>query len=136
MKNGRNLAIGLVVLCLSCSLEKQQQPTAMKVELDVFSGRPNPTWTLSEEESTELVALLKSLPIAEESSEEGGLGYRGFVLSNFKETEGLPSPIRVYRKTIRMQLDRPQSFQDIHGVERQLLQQASQRGYGAIVDSL
>gem|GEM_PF-1636748 len=136
MKISRNLAIGFVVLCLSCSLDTKQKPTGMKVELDAFSGRPNPTWILSSSESTELLILLRSLPKKDEPFEEGGLGYRGFVLSGFEETENLPSQIRVYRKTIRMQFDRPESFQDIHGVERRLLFQASQRGYGSIVDSL
>lgn len=134
MKIYKNLLIILVVLCLNCSSKEKQ--TAMTVELDVFSGRPNPTWTLSEKESTELLNLLKSLPAAKESNEEDGLGYRGFILSDFKVTEGLPATIRVYRKTINMQFDQPQSFQDIHGIEHKLLQQASLHGFGAIADSL
>lgn len=55
--------------------------TEVTVELDIFSGRPNPSWTLAPPERDRLlrelrlrtreVAAPRSLP---------GLGYRGFVL--------------------------------------------------------
>lgn len=49
------------------------------VELDIFSGRPNPRWLLDEEQSRGLVELLASLPPANPApATEPGLGYRGF----------------------------------------------------------
>ncbi|GAB4040581.1 hypothetical protein GCM10028809_65270 [Spirosoma gilvum] len=125
-------------MCVGCSPETatQSQPTSLTVELDAFSGRPNPTWTLSEAESTELVELLKSLPAIPDSAQTSRLGYRGFLVSNSKEATGLPSRMRVYRKVIRMESNPPQSYRDINGLEHRLIQQASQRGYGAVIDSL
>jgi hypothetical protein len=53
----------------------------MRVELDLFSGRPNPGWELTAEQSAELVERLKGLPAAKEGTIRDGLGYRGFVVT-------------------------------------------------------
>lgn len=54
------------------------------VELDVFSGRPNPRWTVDPAVGERLVLLLHSLTSGVERPTRGdvdlpGLGYRGFV---------------------------------------------------------
>jgi hypothetical protein len=47
------------------------------VTLDVYSGRPNPTWTLSGAVAAELLARLQGLEASEVSTPEfDGLGYR------------------------------------------------------------
>lgn len=53
------------------------------VELDAFSGRPNPRWALTEEQARGLLDLLLSLPAAAPpaSGSPAGLGYRGFRVS-------------------------------------------------------
>ena len=53
----------------------------MRAELDLFSGRPNPSWELTAEESAELVKRLKTLPEAKEGTVRNGLGYRGIVIT-------------------------------------------------------
>lgn len=51
----------------------------MVVELDVFSGRPNPRWELDDRASQELRLLQGRLTRARETPPEPpGLGYRGF----------------------------------------------------------
>lgn len=55
----------------------------MLVELDAFSGRPNPRWELDEQGSRELRLLEKRLtPVDGPAPEPPGLGYRGYVYSN------------------------------------------------------
>jgi hypothetical protein len=51
-----------------------------EIELDIFSGRPNPRWTLDAAEGKEFLTRLldRSVPMAPLSSREG-LGYRGFI---------------------------------------------------------
>lgn len=52
----------------------------MRIELDVFSGRPNPGWMLTEAEAAELEAMMASLPVAVAPPPPfDGLGYRGIV---------------------------------------------------------
>lgn len=64
----------------------------MLVELDVFSGRPNPRWELDEPSRQKLRHLQSRLRRAREAPPEvPGLGYRGFLY---------PSPhghVRAYR---------------------------------------
>ena len=58
----------------------QRDPEITEVTLDVFSGRPNPTWTLTAAQTGELRALLDALPDATCKSLALNLGYRGFVV--------------------------------------------------------
>jgi hypothetical protein len=52
----------------------------MLVELDIFSGRPNPRWKLDEMARRRLVELHHGLqPTVDQPPEPPGLGYRGFV---------------------------------------------------------
>jgi len=51
----------------------------MLIELDIFSGRPNPTWELNESDSQVLQRLHKGLSSGkQEPPSPPGLGYRGF----------------------------------------------------------
>jgi hypothetical protein len=108
----------------------------MIVEFDVFSGRPNPTWSLSEEQIIELQGALRDLPPADKPPGEFGLGYRGFLILNPDRAGGLATHIRIYDGIVTMVDDQVQSYQDVRGVERRLLVQASQYGYKTIVESI
>jgi hypothetical protein len=53
-----------------------------RVELDVFSGRPNPSWELDDLEAEQLHQLIESHPPTHLPLPEApGLGYRGFRVS-------------------------------------------------------
>lgn len=65
----------------------------MQVELDVFSGRPNPRWNLTYEEIDKFLNALKDLPSVRMTVDRAKwLGYRGMIVSG-KEIE-----IRSYNK--------------------------------------
>jgi hypothetical protein len=65
------------------------------VELDVFSGRPNPRWELDDRTSQELRQLQSRLTRARETAPEpSGLGYRGFLY-------GDADRVRAYRGYVR-----------------------------------
>src|SRR5436305_242562 len=51
----------------------------MRVELDVFSGRPNPVWQLDAHAAAALPALHDALPAGADWQEPPALGYRGFL---------------------------------------------------------
>jgi hypothetical protein len=55
----------------------------MLVELDVFSGRPNPRWELDKPSADVLRQLVSRLTVATDGPlEPPGLGYRGFILTD------------------------------------------------------
>jgi hypothetical protein len=75
------------------------------VELDIFSGNPNPVWTLTAQEEKEFVARVMSDPsLTLPPKSAGGLGYRGFTISasnearNTLEKSGLPSRFYIESK--------------------------------------
>src|SRR5260370_17994017 len=53
----------------------------MRVTLDVFSGRPNPSWTLTGNDLRQLVDRLAGREIPSPGVAVGGLGYRSFIVS-------------------------------------------------------
>ena len=55
----------------------------MLVELDIFSGRPNPTAVVSHDEAAAITALVSKLPIVQRPAPEPpALGYRGFAITD------------------------------------------------------
>jgi len=75
------------------------------VELDIFSGRPNPQWSLTPKEENELIARVMAEPSLTSPPESaGGLGYRGFTVSaeneakSILEKSGLPSMFYIESK--------------------------------------
>jgi len=56
----------------------------MQIQVDIFSGRPNPAWEATPQEAEDIEAVLASLPVAAGDvpppSEQ--LGFRGFWLSD------------------------------------------------------
>lgn len=74
-----------------------------EVELDIFSGRPNPRWTLDGREEAELIERMsdRTVSFVAPNDTDGYLGYRGFVLKATGNTaavlqsRGLPTEFRV-----------------------------------------
>jgi len=65
----------------------------LEVELDIFSGMPNPTWVLSKRQETTLYELLKAEPNQISPvmtlGMRLGLGYRGLIVRRIKTDEGV-----------------------------------------------
>jgi len=58
----------------------QQEQALITVEVDIFSGMPNPEWTLSEASATMLMAKLSGMPKTTVGPRSTNLGYRGLVV--------------------------------------------------------
>jgi len=109
----------------------------MRVELDVFSGRPNPGWQLSPAEVRDLKEKLAGLPRCDQPVSEPALGYRGFVLSSPQAAPGLPRLIRVHDGTVAIPAEGgSECYTDVNGVENWLLDLARARGHGSLLREL
>lgn len=96
----------------------------MLVELDVFSGRPNPRWELDEPSTKKLRHLHSRLTATRQTpAEPPGLGYRGFLYSDGKGV------VRAYRGYVRS--SRGVFADPSFGIERFLLDQLPQE-YAAL----
>lgn len=82
----------------------------MIVELDLFSGRPNPRWGLSPDQAEEFTRLLSHLP--EQASpvvDRGILGYRGLILY---EAEDAPRTVVGMGEVIQHTAGNPLVYRD------------------------
>lgn len=88
-----------------------------EVELDVFSGRPNPVWRLDAAAETRLNDLIAAAAPVASGRISDGLGYRGFVVRYPDRT------VRVQRGTIVIErgADRQYRADPDRAVERWLL---------------
>lgn len=109
----------------------------VSVVLDVFSGRPNPSWELDPSESGELLQQLSPLPETDKNKSvfNDGLGYRGFVISvtGADAATSLPATIRVYKGFVLMN---EKVFSDQHSVEKKLMEQGRNKGFAHIIESI
>lgn len=55
-------------------------PASCEVELDIFSGMPNPTWILTNAAADSFLKQLAALPLTSARELSGNLGYRGFIV--------------------------------------------------------
>ena len=87
---GRRMGIAARAVALAAILAPsgscQDRRVDVRVEADLFSGRPNPAWTLSSGEATELARRLEKVEArrgepAPVGAAGPGLGYRGLVVS-------------------------------------------------------
>jgi len=110
---------------------------ATTARLLIFSGRPDPQWSVGGGELSELLGLVKGVLGREESNRppQGGLGYRGFLVSQLPVDER-PTDIEVFRGVVTEKAGpRTRHWRDTGGIERWLLRQARSRGHGATLDS-
>jgi hypothetical protein len=70
------------------------------VELDIFSGMPNPSWTLSDAEATELFDRVGTLSPASARPLAGTLGYRGFIVQ--LTYRGEPAVLRIQNGLVQL----------------------------------
>ncbi|HET8844725.1 MAG TPA: hypothetical protein VFN35_24855 [Ktedonobacteraceae bacterium] len=101
------------------------------IELDVYSGRPNPNWIPTAPERTEIgqhfqnLTALPTLPAVPDN-----LGYRGFLIHYPDGT----IEVRVYHGTIFItRAGHTDAYQDSHALENWLKEQARVHGEGDIL---
>ncbi|MFQ6029929.1 MAG: hypothetical protein ACE5Q6_20845 [Dehalococcoidia bacterium] len=108
------------------------------IRLFIFSGRPDPEWTLGEQATQELQNRVEGTigGDATDAAPQGGLGYRGFLIQNREELAGLPTEFTVFRGVLsETRSGRVSNWRDNGGVESWLLAQAREQGHGEILDA-
>jgi hypothetical protein len=109
-------------------------PPMFYVELDVFSGRPNPRWPLTSEEAEELSARVSRLaPDGGAGKPSTALGYRAFIV--YRTVGERPQRwLRVGHGVVGIAGNyRIRHSGDTEGIEELLKRQAVARGYGALI---
>ncbi|RWU07415.1 hypothetical protein [Pedobacter chitinilyticus] len=96
---------------------------ATLITLDIFSGRPNPTWELSDEQAKILKEKLYSLrekSLLKSPSILYGLGYRGFIVSSVGDPD-LPQKMLVNANIVDFGWTRESYVDHQNDIEKWLL---------------
>ncbi len=83
LAGGLGLAVSIVVALLALTLAGCSGPTAqahVMVTLGIYSGRPDPSWDLTDAEVSLVIGAISALPVRVGEPPVGGLGYHGFTL--------------------------------------------------------
>ena len=100
------LGVALIVSQVACTADTSQTKTpaaTSHIELDIFSGRPNPAWDLSAADTATLTGMIGSLPPSSPVYLPTPLGYRGFLVS-VSEPELRPvATMRAYQGVVEYQ---------------------------------
>ena len=117
-----------VVFAIGCAGMGTEGGDPMEIELDAFSGRPNPKWVASPARAASISRGLSSLPDAPARPEPDHLGYRGFIVRQ----GGMHA--RVYGGHVIVSANgTTRTFIDTSGLEAQLTADARERGFGDII---
>jgi len=77
--------------------------TTSKIELDIFSGIPNPTWMLTFSEASDLTSRISRLDPTEETGQRPeNLGYRGFIVQTIAASSAAVQTIRAYHGIVEV----------------------------------
>src|SRR5216684_2250826 len=116
----------LIWVC--CAMIACNKGGRVEVELDAFSGLPNPKWELPPDKASALLSKIASLSEEITEAPAPGLGYRGFVLRSGERS------YRVYRGRVTMnEHGVSRTCRDTANIEAELATEARQRGYKAVV---
>jgi hypothetical protein len=98
----------LLICSLKMSAESAQTPNVLHVEVLIFSGRPNPVFTITDpSEIQEITALANGLPrhttaVAKSSEEQAVLGYRGIAIENLSTIAPELQSLVVNRSSVQL----------------------------------
>jgi hypothetical protein len=116
------------VCAIGCASPNTERADPMEIELDVFSGRPNPNWVASPDRAASVSRALSSLPAAPARPEPGHLGYRGFVIRQ-RELHA-----RVYDGHVTVTANGvTRTLVDSAGLAQQLIDDARERGFSEVI---
>ena len=100
-----------VFYLLACGHNYQQQSISVavtpnnvkkaRVTLQVYSGRENPSWNLTEKQISDLLALVGDLPKSEAFTLPDNLGYRGFQVELTENAAEKTQEIVAYKGRVR-----------------------------------
>lgn len=130
------ITISLVILLNTDSeaKDKMDKSKGLTVNILLFSGRPDPAYSL---EDKDVIELLKTLIAAAKVNEKfekttvipSILGYKGIIVDNPTQIPGLPAHFAVYKGNIEIKNERKRFLIDEGGdIENLLLKQAIEKG--------
>ena len=105
------------------------RPQTIEIILDIFSGRPNPSWVIDKRRMKPIMEKIQDLPPADKI-ERDILGYRGFVIMNHNNLERIPDKIVVYNHVVMITEEgKTNYYSDINDLERYLIKFAEEMGF-------
>jgi hypothetical protein len=87
------------------SAQPSTATTGLRVEVMVFSGRPNPVFTITDPaQIREILSLADTMPQSTDgrAAQKQGLGYRGIAVTNLSSDASKVETLKVYRSAVEI----------------------------------
>lgn len=123
-------ALLLMVAACSRGEDVRLEGSSVEVSIDVFSGRPNPTFDLGGSELALLEEKLRNLQPGNEQPTQPGLGYRGFLIPQSARVVQIGNGSIVEQANGRVRV-----YRDSHDAEAYLKAVAKTRGYEGLLSA-
>jgi len=132
------LLTGLFFCLLSCGNNNQTHTGTMqisKIEIDVFSGRPNPAWVPTASDQQLLEQHISNTTSISCGPAPDTLGYKGFILTISSHEAAVTQKVRVFAGKI-WYTNPEKCFKDSLQLESLLVQQAKSSGFAQLMNDL
>lgn len=132
MKTVKLATFALLLMVPACSGggDVRLEGSSVEVSIDVFSGRPNPTFDLGGSELALLEEKLRNLQPGNEQPTQPGLGYRGFLIPQSARVVQIGNGSIVEQASGRVRV-----YRDSHDAEAYLKAVAETHGYGGLLSA-
>jgi hypothetical protein len=112
-----------------------------RVTIDMFSGRPNPSWEIAGDEASQLVAKLRDLraprPELAAKAAPPGLGYRGIVVGRLSGDETVPDEVRAFNSVLSVKRKGAVAYhEDNARIQEFLFGLARAKGHAATIEKM
>jgi hypothetical protein len=127
--------LAILVTTVACHLSTNK---SMKepIVIDVFSGRPNPSWIPDDKAWIELQQKISTEHKIDCGPVPDALGYKGFLLRVEPSAAGTAQTIRVFKGKLWYENNPVQCYTDNGDLEKWLIDQAKQHGFAQLIKDL
>ena len=128
-----SVSMSIIILSSLASAQEGAAKSALKITIDVFSGRPNPIFyvddviTINDIRET-LVRMTVNAQFTKGSVMPSRLGYRGLIIENPGNISSIPKTTKLYGRNIEIESDKNRFFIDDGELELLLIGEAIERG--------
>ncbi|WP_283135071.1 hypothetical protein [Rhizohabitans arisaemae] len=126
--------VGVSLSMLACGNSGAQGDSPSVATVEIYSGRPNPKWTLDQSARSAVVKALDGLPVGRQlkSPDASKLGFRWIEVSNLDTSHGRVTRAKVTPRVVALELSADRRTVLLEDSQSRTLQELLRLGAGRV----